>query len=185
MIDIGLAWTSVRRAIDCVRRMEEYNPFWIEEPFMPDDYAKYAALVAAVDTPIAAGEQETTLHDFERLVRNGRVDVVQPDVTRAGGITECMRIADSAKRHGRRCIPHSWSTGIIKAATLHVLAAMDEAEYFEYCVQPTELNQRLVVERFPVVDGHVAIPRGRGLESRSTPQFLKLAWSKHDAIVRH
>ena len=48
---------------------------------------------------------------------------------------------------------HAWSTGIIKAATLHVLAAMEEAEYFEYCVQTTELNQRLVTESFPLEDG--------------------------------
>ena len=53
---------------DRVRRMEEYRPFWIEEPFKPDDYGKYAALAAAVDTPIAGGEEETTLADFERLI---------------------------------------------------------------------------------------------------------------------
>ena len=58
---------------------------------------------------------------------------------------------------------HSWSTGIIKAASLHVLASMDEAEYFEYAVQSTELNQRLVRERFPVVDGEVEIPTAPGL----------------------
>ena len=48
---------------------------------------------------------------------------------------------------------HSWSTGIIKAASLHVLAAMDEAEYLEYCIQESELNQRLVRQRFPVIEG--------------------------------
>ena len=143
--------------------MEEYRPFWIEEPFLPDDYGKYAALAAAVSTPIAAGEEETTLADFERLVTTGGVEIVQPDVTRAGGITECLKIADYARRTGRRCVLHAWSTGIIKAATLHVLAAMDEAEYMEYCVQTTELNQRLVPQKFPVVDGFVAMPDGPGL----------------------
>ena len=88
---------------------------------------------------------------------------MQPDVTRAGGITECMRIADYARRQGQRCVLHAWSTGIIKAATLHVLAAMEEAEYMEYCVQTTDLNQRLVNERFPLRDGFVAVPHGPGL----------------------
>jgi L-rhamnonate dehydratase len=163
MIDIGLGWTSTRDAIDRVRRMEESNPYWIEEPFMPDEYSKYASLAANVDTPIAAGEEESTIHDFERLIAAGDVEIVQPDVTRAGGITETLRIADLARREGRRCILHSWSTGIIKAASLHVLAAMQEAEYFEYCVQTTELNRRLVRDQFPVVDGHVEIPNRPGL----------------------
>jgi L-rhamnonate dehydratase len=163
MIDIGKGWQSARDGIDRARRMEEYRPYWIEEPFWPDDYAKYAALAAAVSTPIAGGEEETTLADFERLVEKGNVEIVQPDVTRAGGIGECLRIADYARRQGRRCVLHAWSTGIIKAATLHVLAAMEEAEYMEYCIQTTDLNQRLVAERFPVVDGHVAIPMRPGL----------------------
>lgn len=163
MIDIGLGWKSARQAIDRVQRMQEYNPYWIEEPFMPDEYAKYAELSAAVKTPIAAGEEETVLQDFERLVGDGAVEIVQPDVTRVGGITECVRIAEFARRAGRRCVLHAWSTGIIKAASLHVLAAMEEAEYFEYCVQTTELNERLVADRFPVVDGHVAIPQRPGL----------------------
>jgi L-rhamnonate dehydratase len=74
-----------------------------------------------------------------------------------------VRVAELARERGRRCVLHSWSTGIIKAASLHVLAVMDEAEYMEYCVQETELNQRLVEQRYPVVDGCVEIPRGPGL----------------------
>ena len=163
MIDVGKGWQSARDGIDRARRMEEYNPFWIEEPFWPDDYAKYAALAAAVSTPIAGGEEETTLADFERLVEKGNVEILQPDVTRAGGISECLRVADYARRQGKRCVLHAWSTGIIKAATLQVLAAMEEAEYMEYCVQTTDLNQRLVAERFPLKDGFVAIPNGPGL----------------------
>ena len=163
MVDIGCAWTTARTAIDRVRRMEEFRPYWIEEPFMPDDYANYRQLADAVDAPIAGGENEVTVWDFERLVEQGDVDIVQPDVTRAGGISECMRIADLARRTGRRCVLHSWSTGIIKAASLHVLAAMDDAEWLEYCIQETELNQRLVNERFPVRDGFVDVPHKPGL----------------------
>lgn len=173
MIDIGKGWETVRDGIDRARRMEEHRLFWIEEPFWPDDYAKYAALAAAVSTPIAGGEEETTLSDFQRLAEKGNVEILQPDVTRAGGISECLRIADYARRNGRRCILHAWSTGIIKAATLHVLAAMEEAEYMEYCVQTTDLNQRLVAERFPLVDGHVAIPDRPGLGIELDEAVLK------------
>jgi L-alanine-DL-glutamate epimerase-like enolase superfamily enzyme len=163
MLDIGLGWSNPREAILRVRRMEEHRPYWIEEPFMPDSYAHYAALAAAVDTPIAAGEEESVTADFERLIELGDVAVIQPDVTRVGGISELLRIVELARARGRRLVPHSWSTGIIKAATLHVLAVMPEVEYFEYCVQTTELNQRLVSQPFPLVDGCVAIPDAPGL----------------------
>jgi L-rhamnonate dehydratase len=71
IIGIGKGWRSERERIDRIRRIEEYRPYWIEESFCPDDYAKYAALAATVSTPIAAGEEETTLADFERLVEKG------------------------------------------------------------------------------------------------------------------
>jgi L-rhamnonate dehydratase len=163
MIDVGKGWASVRDGIDRARRIEEHRLAWIEEPFMPDDYDKYAALAAAVSTPISAGEEETTVWDFERLIERGGVEIVQPDVTRVGGISECIRVAELARRRGRRFVPHAWSTGIIKAATLQVLAASDEAEWFEYCVQSTTLNEQLVAERFPLVDGCVEIPERPGL----------------------
>lgn len=173
MLDVGKGWASARDGIDRARRMEEHNLYWIEEPFWPDDYGKYAALAAAVPTPIAGGEEETTLADFERLAEKGHVEVLQPDVTRAGGISECLRVADYARRKGKRCVLHAWSTGIIKAATLHVLAAMDEAEYMEYCVQTTDLNQKLVAEKFPLKDGQVAIPDKPGLGIELDEAVLK------------
>jgi L-rhamnonate dehydratase len=163
MIDLGKGWATVRDGIDRAHAMAEYRPAWIEEPFMPDDYEKYAALARATDIPLAAGEEETTVWDFERLISQGGVEVVQPDVTRVGGISECIRVTELARRRGRRCVLHAWSTGIIKAATLHVLAAMPEAEYMEYCVQTTTLNESLVAQRFPVVDGFVEVPDAPGL----------------------
>ena len=148
--------------------------------FLPDEYGKYAALADAVDTPIAGGEEETTLLDFERLIDEGGVEIVQPDVTRAGGIASACGSPSSARRAGRRCVLHAWSTGIIKAATLHVLAAMEEAEYFEYCVQTTELNQRLVAERFPVVGRLRRDPDGPGLGIEIDEDVLEECRVKED-----
>jgi len=163
MVDVGMGWSDADDAIRRVRAMLPHRPYWIEEPLWPDEYRLYRALAEAVDVPVAAGEEETTVWDFERLIDQGGVRVVQPDVTRAGGLRETVRIAELARRRGRRTVTHSWSTGIIKAASLHVLAVLDEAEWFEYCVQTTELNQRLVREQFPVVDGMVEVPTAAGL----------------------
>ncbi|MBS1862174.1 MAG: mandelate racemase/muconate lactonizing enzyme family protein [Actinobacteria bacterium] len=180
MLDIGMGWSDAEEAIARVRRMEEARPYWIEEPFFPDQYGLYARLAEAVGTPIAAGEEESTLLDFERLIDAGGVGVVQPDVTRAGGIRECLRIAAKARERGRRCVLHSWSTGIIKAASLHVLAAMEEVEYFEDCVQTTELNERLVTDRFPLEDGCVRVPTGPGLGIELDEEVLEECRVKED-----
>ena len=162
MLDIGMAWKGADDAIARSMRLEPYRPSWIEEPFFPDAYADYARLASATLIPIAAGEEESTLTDFERLLDTG-VQVVQPDVSRAGGITECIRIAESVLGRGRSCVLHAWSTGIVKAASLHVLAVLDRADWFEYCVQQTELNQRLVSQQFPIRDGCAMVPDGSGL----------------------
>ena len=163
MLDIGLGWPNADHAIRMVRRLEEFHPYWVEEPLMPDDLDGYAKLADAVETRIAAGEEDATRWGFRELMDRGRVDVIQPDVTRAGGITECVRIGQLADLRGVMTVTHSWSTGIIKAASLHVLAALPRATFFEYCVQETALNQALTVERFPLEDGLVRFPDAPGL----------------------
>lgn len=163
MFDIGLGWPDADHAIRQVRRFEPYRPYWVEEPLWPDDVAGYRKLADAVETRIACGEEDATRWGFEQLMERARIDVIQPDVTRAGGISECVRIAQLAALRGVAMVPHSWSTGIIKAASLHVIGAMPDATFLEYCVQETALNQLLTVERFPVVDGMVALPEGPGL----------------------
>ncbi len=163
MFDIGMGWPNADHAIRQVRRFEEYRPYWVEEPLWPDEVAGYRKLADAVETRIACGEEDTTHWGFERLMEETRVDVIQPDVTRAGGITELVRIAHQADLRGVSMVPHSWSTGIIKAASLQVIGAMPNASFLEYCVQETALNQLLTVERFSVEHGMVALPEKPGL----------------------
>lgn len=163
MFDIGLAWPDANHAIQQVKRLEEFNPYWIEEPLWPDDTAGYRKLADAVETRIACGEEDVTRWEFETLIEKTRIDVVQPDVTRVGGISESMRIVQLAEMTGTETVFHSWSTGIIKAATLQLVAACPTVNLFEYCTADTELNKRLVTETFPLTDGKVAIPEGPGL----------------------
>jgi L-alanine-DL-glutamate epimerase-like enolase superfamily enzyme len=163
MFDIGLGWPNADHAIEMVRRLEEFRPYWIEEPLMPDDVHGYAKLADTVETRIAAGEHDASRWGFLELMDRARVDVIQPDVTRAGGISECIRIAQMADLRGVQTVTHSWSTGIIKAASLHVLAAMPRATFFEYCVQETPLNQALTVEQFPLDNGMVRFSEKAGI----------------------
>lgn len=172
MVDMGLGWSDANTAIEVARRMEKYRPYWIEEPFYPDELNSYARLADAIETRVAGGEEESTYAGFETLIERGRVDVIQPDVTRAGGVTGCMRIAELARRMGVTLVPHAWSTGIIKAASLHLVAALSSAPYCEYCIQDSVLNRHLVAEQFPVRDGCVEIPQAPGLGVKLNERYV-------------
>jgi L-alanine-DL-glutamate epimerase-like enolase superfamily enzyme len=163
LLDIGFNWEP-SSAIAYARRLEEFRPFWIEEPFWPDDKESYARLADAIDTRVAGGEEETTRWAFRELIDEGHVDVVQPDVSRAGGFTEVQRIAELAAMRGRPCVPHAWSTGILKAATLHMNAAIPNALFMEFCVWEGPLGDELTEPRFWIDgNGDVQIPQTPGL----------------------
>jgi L-rhamnonate dehydratase len=165
LIDAGLGYVDdARVAITVARELERLGVFWIEEPFEPDEYEAYAELADAVDIRVAAGEQDTTLWGFRELIERGHVDVVQPDVTRCGGITEMLRIAQLARDRGVETVPHAWKSGIVKAASLQVNAVLPEARFQEYCIADTPINTSLTREHFPIdADGFVAVPTGPGL----------------------
>jgi len=112
------------------------------------------------------------LSGFRELVERGHVDVVQPDVTRCGGITELMRIAQYASEHGKACVPHAWKSGIVKAASLHVNAVLPDAWFQEYCVAETPLNTQLTRQRFPLREGFVDVPSAPGLGVDLDPGVL-------------
>jgi L-rhamnonate dehydratase len=99
--------------------------------------------------------------------------VVQPDVTRCGGITELLRIAEYAATQGKACVPHAWKSGIIKAASLQVNAVLADAWFQEYCVANTPLNTRLTRQTFPLKDGYVEVPAAPGLGVDLDPDVLE------------
>jgi L-rhamnonate dehydratase len=165
LIDAGLGYgADAGAATRVARELEDLGAFWLEEPFEPDEYEAYAELADGVDIPVAAGEQDVTVWGFRELIERGRVDIVQPDVTRCGGITETVRIAELARSLGVRTVPHAWKSGIIKAASLHVNAVLPDALFQEYCVADTPINTRLTQQRLPLEsDGCVAVPTAPGL----------------------
>lgn len=175
MIDAGLGYgRDVRTAIRVARELEELNILWLEEPFEPDEYEAYAELADTVDIDIAAGEQDGTLWGFRELIERGRVDLIQPDVTRCGGITELMRIAQFAHEHDVLTVPHAWKSGIIKAASLHVNAVLPDAFLQEYCVSRSMINTQLTTQHFPLdSEGYVTVPTAPGLGVEIDSEFVE------------
>ena len=165
MIDAGLGYVAdAKTAIEVAREYEQIGIYWLEEPFEPDEYEAYAELADAVDIRVTAGEQDATWWGFRELIDRAHVDLVQPDVTRCGGITETLRIAELARSQGKETVPHAWKSGIIKAASLHCNAVMPDGIWQEYCVADTPIAKTLTVQRLPIeADGCVAVPTAPGL----------------------
>ena len=161
MIDAGLAY-DVTTAIKRGQQFAEYAPYWFEEALHPDDYEGYARLAANSPIRIAAGEQDVTLDGFTRLLDCG-LDVLQPDVARVGGLTNFRRIGQMTAQRHRRCVNHSYKTGVSVAASLHGLTALPNSYWLEYCVEDSPLHQTLTHQRFPLIDGFVAAPEEPGL----------------------
>jgi len=121
--------------VDDVRRVmpayEELQIGWLEEPFPAQDYRSYQTAASLGTTPLAAGENHYTRFEFTRLIEDGAVSYVQPDLSKTGGVTEAMRIAGMAYAWKLSYNPHTSATGINMAATINTLAAVDLPGYFE------------------------------------------------------
>jgi L-alanine-DL-glutamate epimerase-like enolase superfamily enzyme len=163
MIDVAMAWETTNHALRMAKRLERYDLAFIEEPIWPDDIDAYAWLSRQSPVPIAAGEAESGEDRLLEMIQKRAVHVLQPDITRMGGLLAARRVIQAAERAGQEVICHCWSTGIIKAASLHVTAASSHLRMLEYCVEDNPVQRSLVDQAFPVVDGQVAVPTGPGL----------------------
>lgn len=134
LTDANTAYTiaDVRRVFPV---LADIKAGWLEEPFACNDFASYRAAAAITPlVPIAAGENHFTRFEFAQMIESGAVQVWQPDLSKTGGITEGIRIAAIASAWRIPLNAHSSATGINHAATLHFLAATENAGYFESCV---------------------------------------------------
>jgi L-alanine-DL-glutamate epimerase-like enolase superfamily enzyme len=163
LIDAGLAWDA-KTAIQRARAFEEFNLFWLEEPLRPDDYVGYRKLSEATATRIAAGEEESERRSYLELMDQGRIDVVQIDLTRCGGFTEAMKIASLAQDRGLVVANHGFTTYINVMAALHFLNAVPNTIIVEFVSEvETTLREQITRQNPRAVDGFLAIPDAPGL----------------------
>jgi L-rhamnonate dehydratase len=164
LIDAGwMVHRTPKEAIALVRRLEPYRPFFIEEPLHPEDYDGYAQLCEAVDTLIACGEQEATEWGFRLLIERGKIDVVQPDISRCGGLTAARKIVHMTELHNRLCVPHSWLSDLLTAASLHLNAFQRRSVFIEFNVTSGPLSREICRNPIRMRDGYIEVPQGPGL----------------------
>ncbi|MFC4167036.1 mandelate racemase/muconate lactonizing enzyme family protein [Teichococcus aestuarii] len=172
MADAHGTWTVAEARAFC-RMVEDCDLFWFEEPCSADDKAGTAEVRRCSTVPVSAGESEFTRHDFRELAELRAVDVMQPDLAIAGGITEGLRIAGIAAAYNLRLAPHLWSGAPAFAAGLHLAATQSAGFILEYSLGHNPMLHELIEESFPVEDGHVAIPDRPGLGITVRESFLR------------
>jgi len=147
-----------------IQALEDLDIFWLEDFLHPDNVEGYARVAEQCTTlRIAAGEQASGYDAFETLARKGRVDVLQPDLSRCGGLTVGRQIADLATRMQIDCAPHAWLTDILKAASLHLNAYLMDALYLEYNTSTASILTQLCSTPIEMHDGMIPIPNAPGL----------------------
>ncbi len=166
--DAYMGW-DVRYAIRMIRMLEDagMNLSWVEEPVMPDDISGYAQIAAEVSTLISGGEHEYTRYGFRELIEQRAVDIVQLDVNRAGGITECRKIWAMAAAHDLPVLPHAGQMHNYHLIMSHMNSPI--AEYFpppKGIPDPNEMFWTMFTGEPLAQDGHIVLPEvpGLGLE---------------------
>jgi D-galactarolactone cycloisomerase len=150
-------------ALRTAHMLAEFDVGWFEEPLAPDDLEGYVRLREHAPLPIAGGEVLTRRQAFQPWLERRAVDIIQPDVTKCGGLTEVRRIAWQAADHHVQLVSHGWNTAVGLAADLHLAAALPVARYVEF-LTPAPYIDSLLVEPFGLDDeGYLRIPEGPGL----------------------
>lgn len=172
MVDYNGNYSS-DEALASIRAIEEYDITWVEEPVPPEDEAGYRELGRKVDVPLAAGEAHFGRFEFTDLVREGLVDVVQPNLGRCGGFSEAAYLAKVATTTNVRVRPHVWNSGIGVAAALQFAATVpaypkrvdraDETILFEFDRSENPLRHELLETPLDPTGGTLSVPSGPGL----------------------
>ena len=161
MFDVNCAW-SLEAAQPICARLAAHAPHWIEEPvFPPEDFAALKQVREHARVPLAAGENWCTAMQFRHALDAGAVDIVQPSVTKVGGVSEFVKVAALARERGVRVAPHSPYFGPGAIATLHLLTTLAEPAWFE--LYYLEAEAALFGAALRAVNGVMTIPQGPGL----------------------
>lgn len=163
MVDANQGY-SYHEVIQRAKELAEFNLTFIEEPLPINDLDAMAALVKAVEIPIAAGENYYTRFEFRDVILKRAVNIIQPDIIHAGGITETRKIADMASAWNMPCAPHIHAT-VGVAASMHLLTSIPNTLAAEYITSggSFRLRRALYGDRYMVEDGYVSAPDVPGL----------------------
>jgi len=160
-------------AIRIAKALEPYDLAWFEEPVSPDNHAGMAEVRRTTRIPIASGEREFSRYGFKSMLEHGAIDIAQPDVARAGGLTEIRRIAALTGAYDLRLAPHAWGSGLLFAASIHAAMAAANCHILEVSQGYMPMMNELFNEPFDIRDGYVCAPDRPGLGYTLRPDALE------------
>jgi L-alanine-DL-glutamate epimerase-like enolase superfamily enzyme len=153
-----------RQALELCQWLADYKVGWVEDFIHPENFKEYSYVRSHSPVPVAAGEQVATIWDFERFIGEGCVDVIQPDLSRCGGITVARQVARLAERADIDLVPHSWLTHLLNGYSLQLIATLPRARYLEFNVSQSHLTRGIAHAPFVLAsDGTVSIPDTPGI----------------------
>ncbi|WP_028390025.1 mandelate racemase/muconate lactonizing enzyme family protein [Bacillus cihuensis] len=173
-IDLASKWKSYSHSAHMFKKVEPFHLNWIEEPVLADDMKGYRKLAQLSVAKLAGGESLTTRYEFDDFIKQAQPDIIQPDITRCGGISEMRIINNIAEMNGIKLIPHGFSTGILLAATVQFLAATKNGDLMEYSQSTSPLFTKLVKNLIPIESGYVKVPDTIGLGVELDETLLEL-----------
>ena len=155
---------NVYTAVGLAKRMEQYRPFWYEEPVSQENTNEMRQVRDRINIPVATGERLYLKFPFFDLVKNEAVDILQPDICNAGGITELHKIGSMAEAQHVMMAPHNTNSAVGTVASFHLDTAMPNFLIQEYHAEFYEPHYFQVVQGLPrQKDGYVNLPEGPGL----------------------
>jgi L-alanine-DL-glutamate epimerase-like enolase superfamily enzyme len=160
-------------ALNTAKMLAHYQVGWFEEALPPDDLEGFIELRRHSPVPIATGEVLTRRQSFRPFIEQHAVDIIQPDATKCGGLTEAWRVGWLAYEHNVLMVPHGWNTAIGLAADLHLTAAMPVAKYVEFMTPSSYIDELLTDPLRPDADGFLHVPMKPGLGVQLNREALK------------
>ncbi|MDA1330557.1 MAG: mandelate racemase/muconate lactonizing enzyme family protein [Chloroflexi bacterium] len=168
LLDFYNAWNNISAALPYIHMAQRYNPFWIEDPFMPYDLENYIRLAQRIPEPLATGEFHFGLHEFKQIITTGAATIIQAEAPRCGGITEWQRIAALASAYGTMVSP-CW----FHQLHAHLLPSIPNGLFVEYFPDNSILNFGCLIDSdYDVENGAIILPQGDGIGFRFIPEAV-------------
>jgi len=187
MVDAGASdayWPhGYKWALRTASMLAAYDVSWFEEPLSPDAIEDYVELRRRAPVAIAGGEVLTRRQAFRPWLERRALDIVQPDVTKVGGLSEQRRIAWAAQEHDIDYVGHGWNTAIGLAADLQLAAALPTTELVEYKTGSPYIDALRLGGFGLDADGMLAIPEGPGLGIELDPEAVERYTGKRDMLI--
>jgi 2-dehydro-3-deoxyphosphogalactonate aldolase len=150
-------------AVRLARRLEPFDPLWLEEPVPPDVPEEMAAVARATTIPVATGERLTSKHEFARVLATGAARILQPNLGRCGGILEGKKIAVLAEAHYAQVAPHLYCGPVVGAANAQLAACSPGFLVLEGILDWGGFHARLLQRPLVWQEGHLLVPDAPGL----------------------